>query len=121
MLYQQKGCLQDGCSLAQVLNESCPALHYHSLIGVIRLRGLVQELAVLHFFTEVLQCVEWFVELHRHGDLGQVFANVVSQDIPQVNVTGVRARSRQARAAAVPEGTSCELPIQDWQGKKYSE
>lgn len=93
--------------------RSGPALPYHPLIGVISLRGLVQELTVLQLFAEVLQSVEWLVELHGHGDLRQVFANVVSQDIPQVNVTGVRARGRQARAAAVPEGTSCELPVQD--------
>lgn len=96
-------------------------LPYHPLIGVVGLRGFVQELTVLHFLTEVLQSVEWLVELHGHGDFGQVFANVVPQDIPQVNVTSVRARSRQAGSTAIAEGASCELPIQDWERKKSRE
>lgn len=69
----------------------------------------------------MLQSVERLVELYRHGDFRQVFANVVPQDVPQVNVTGVRAGGGQACAPPVSEGTSRELPVQDWQKDNHSE
>lgn len=69
---------------------------HHPLQGAGHLGGLVQELAVLQLLAEPLQRVERLVELHRHGHLGQVLADVISQDVPQADVTGIGAGRRQA-------------------------
>lgn len=69
---------------------------HHPLQGAGHLGGLVQELAVLQLLAEPLQRVERLVELHRHGHLRQVLADVISQDVPQADVTGIGAGRRQA-------------------------
>lgn len=48
----------------------------------------VQQVAVLQLLAQSLEGVERLVELHGHGDFGQVFADVVSQDVPQANTAG---------------------------------
>lgn len=74
-----------------------------------------QQLAVLQLFTHALQGVEGLVELHRHGHFGQVLANVVSQDVPEVDVAGVRTRRRQAGAPPVTEGTASKVSVGHWE------
>lgn len=64
--------------------------------------GLVQEAAVLQFLAEPLQRVERLVELHGHRHLGQVFADVVTEDIPQAHVCPGPTGSWQAAAARGP-------------------
>lgn len=68
---------------------------HHPLQGVGQLGSLVQELAVLQLLAEPLQRVEGLIELHWHGHLRQVFPDVVSQDVPQADVTGLGAWRRQ--------------------------
>lgn len=70
---------------------------HHPLQGIGQLGGLVQELAVLQLLAEPLQRVEGLIELHRHGHLRQVLPDVVSQDVPQADVTGLGARRWQTR------------------------
>ena len=84
---------------------------HHALVGVIRVGGLVQQLGVLQLLAHVLQRVERLVQLHRHGHLGQIFANIVPQDVPQVDVAGVRGGAGQARAASVTKGIARQVPI----------
>lgn len=72
---------------------------YHALAGVSHTAGLVQEAAILQLLTEPLQCVERLVELHRHRHLGQVFADVVTQDIPKAHICSRPTGSWQAAAA----------------------
>lgn len=75
---------------------------HHPFQGVGQLGGLVQEFAVLQLLAEPLQRVEGLVELHRHGHLRQVLPDVVSQDVPQADVTGLWARRRQTRPSFGP-------------------
>ena len=65
--------------------------------------GRVQQLAVLQLLTEPLQRVDWLVELHGHGHLGQVLADVVAQDVPHAHAAAARAGRRQ-RGAATHQG-----------------
>lgn len=58
----------------------------------------VQQAAVLQLLTQPLQSVEWLIEVHWHGHLGQVLANVVSQDVPQAHTVG-RGGRRKRRAS----------------------
>ena len=83
-------------------------------MGVLRAAGRVQQLAVLQLLAEPLQRVDWLVELHGHGHLGQVLADVVAQDVPQVDVAGVRGRRRQADAPAVAESAGHEVAVGHW-------
>lgn len=84
---------------------------HHALEGVLCLGRLVQEIAVLQLLTHVLQGVEGLVQLHGHGHLGQVLADVVPQDVPQVDVAGVRGLRRQADAAAVAERAGRKVAV----------
>lgn len=84
---------------------------HHTLEGVLGVGRLVQQLCVLQLLTHALQCVEGLVELHGHGHLGQVLADVVPQDVPQVDVAGVGARRWQAGAAAVAEGAAGKVAV----------
>lgn len=86
-------------------------LLHHAFKGILCLSSLVQQLAVLQLFTHTLQGVEGLVELHWHGHLGQVFADVVPQDVPQVDIAGVGAGGRQAGAAPVTEGAAGKVSI----------
>lgn len=84
---------------------------HHALVGV---RGLVcgvQQVAVLQLLTQPLQGVERLVELHGHGDLGQVFADVVPQDVPEAHAAG-GAGGRQ-RGTPASDGHHAA----DWMGK----
>ena len=51
--------------------------------------GNVQQLTVLQLFTESLQQRHRLIESDRHGDSGQVLANVVVQDGHDANVAVV--------------------------------
>lgn len=75
---------------------------YHALAEVSHAAGLVQEVAVLQLLTEPLQRVERLVELHRHRHLGQVFADIVAEDIPQAHVCPRPTGSWQAAASRGP-------------------
>lgn len=80
-----------------------PALSgYHALAGVSHAAGLVQEAAILQLLAEPLQRVERLVELHGHRHLGQVFADVVSENIPQAHICPRPTGSWQAAAARGP-------------------
>lgn len=83
---------------------------YHALAGVSHAAGLVQEAAVFQLLTEPLQCVERFVELHGHGHLGQVFADVVAEDVPQAHVGSGSAGGGQAAAARGPYSDPWDTP-----------
>lgn len=69
---------------------------HHPFQGTGELRGLVQKLAVLQLLAEPLQRVQWLVELHGHGHLRQILPDIIPEDVPQADVTGVGARGRQA-------------------------
>lgn len=69
---------------------------HHPLQGTGDARGLVQKLAVFQLLAEPLQRVQGLVQLYWHGHLGQVLPNVVAQDAPHANATGVGTRRRQA-------------------------
>lgn len=61
--------------------------------------GSVEQLAVLQLLTQPLQGVEWLVQLHWHGHLGQVLSNVIPQDVPETDVAGVGARRWEHRTS----------------------
>lgn len=67
---------------------------HHTLEGVVRVGSLVQQLAVLQLLTHPLQGVERLVQLHWHLHFGEVFANVVPEDVPQADAD-VRAGHRK--------------------------
>lgn len=75
---------------------------YHALAGVGHAAGLVQEVAILQLLAESLQRVERLVELHGHRHLGQVFADVVAEDVPQAHICPRSTGSWQAAAARGP-------------------
>lgn len=58
-------------------------------------RSLVQKLTVFQLLAEPLQRVQRLVQLHRHGHFGQVLPNVVAQNAPHANATGVGTRRWQ--------------------------
>lgn len=72
---------------------------YHALKRVLCVCSLVQQFAVLQFLTQPLQCVEWLVELNRHGYFRQVLPNVVLQDVPQADVAGIGTGGGKTRPA----------------------
>lgn len=80
----------------------CIASIYHALIRVLGLVGSVQQVTVLQLLTEPLQGVQRFVELHWHGHLGQVLADVVPQDVPQADGAGGTGRGQ--RGAPTSQG-----------------
>lgn len=84
---------------------------YHALKGVLSVGCLVQQLTVLQLFTHALQGVEGLVELNWHGHFGQVFADVVPQDVPKVDVAGVRTWRWQAGAPPVTEGAASKVSV----------
>lgn len=90
---------------------------HHPLQGAGGLRGLVQELTVLQLLAEPLQRVQGLVQLHRHGHLGQVLPDVISQDVPQADAAAVGAGRRQAGPSS---GLGLPTALQDrpWKGKK---
>lgn len=92
----------------KLINSS---LLYHALKGILGLSSLIQQLAVLQLFTHALQGVEGLVELHGHGHFGQVFADVVSQDVPEVDVAGVRTGCRQAAAPPITKGAASKVSV----------
>lgn len=59
---------------------------HHTLERVGRVRCLFQQLAVLQLLAHPLQGVERLVELHGHLHFGELFANVVPEDVPQADV-----------------------------------
>ena len=65
---------------------------HHALVRVLGLVGGVQQFAVLQLLTQPLQGVEWLIELYRHGHLGQVLTDVVSQDVPYAHAAGGTGR-----------------------------
>lgn len=93
-------------------NDNMLSRAYHAFVGVISLCCFVQQLGVLQLLTHVLQSVERLIQLHRHGHLGQVFTNVVPQDIPQVNIGGVGRWSRQTRTPPISKHPSCYISVQ---------
>lgn len=70
----------------------CVLSSHHALVRVLGLVGGVQQLAVLKLLTQPLQGVEWLIELYWHGHLGQIFSNVVPQDVPQAHAAGGTGR-----------------------------
>lgn len=60
-------------------------LSHHTHMWVLRVRSRVQQMTVLHLLTESLQCVDWLVELHWHGHLGEVLPNVGRQNAPHIH------------------------------------
>lgn len=62
--------------------------------------GDVQQLRVLEFFTESLQQRHRLIESDRHGDSGQVLADVVVQDSHDANVAVVCSRGGEDSATA---------------------
>lgn len=70
---------------------------HHPLQGTGHARSLVQQLAVLQLLAEPLQGIQRLVQLHGHGHLGQILPDVVAEDAPQADTTGVGALRRQAR------------------------
>lgn len=60
-------------------------LPHHTLERVVRVGSLVQQLAVLQLLAHPLQGVERLVQLHGHLHFGEVFANVVPEDVPQAD------------------------------------
>lgn len=60
-------------------------LPYHTLERVVRVGSLVQQLTVLQLLAHPLQGVERLVQLHGHLHFGEVFANVVPEDVPQAD------------------------------------
>lgn len=58
---------------------------HHTLEGVGRVGSLLQQLAVLQLLAHPLQGVERLVELHGHLHLGEFFADVVPEDVPQAD------------------------------------
>ena len=68
----------------------------------------VQQLAVLQLLTQSLQGVERLIKLHRHRHLGEVFADVVPENVPQADRAVVRAGRGQAGSALTEDGAfSC--------------
>lgn len=59
---------------------------HHTLARVGRVSSLFQQLAVLQLLTHPLQGVERLVELHGHLHFGELFADVVPEDVPQADV-----------------------------------
>lgn len=76
-------------------NDNVISRTHHAFVEIISLGCFVQQLGVLQLLTHVLESVKRLIQLHRHGHLRQVFTNVVPQDIPQVNIGGIRRWSRQ--------------------------
>lgn len=62
---------------------------HHSLKRILNVVGNVKQLTVLQLFTESLQQRHRLIESDRHGDSGQVLANVVVQDGHDANVAVV--------------------------------
>lgn len=91
---------------------------YHALKGILGLSSLVQQLAVLQLLAHMLQGVEGFVELHGHRHFGQVLADVVSQDVPEVDVAGVGTGCRQAGAPPVTEGAASKVSVGHYETDK---
>lgn len=60
----------------------------------------VQEFTVLQLLTQLLQSVEWLIEVHGHGHLGQVLAYVVSQDVPQAHAVGGTGRGQSGASTS---------------------
>lgn len=88
---------------------------HHPFQGVGDLGGLVQELAVLQLLAQPLQRVQGLVQLHRHGHFGQVFPDVVPQDVPQADGAGAGARGRQA-SSSLGLGFSAAFKHRPWKG-----
>lgn len=84
---------------------------YHAFIWVVSFSRFIQQLSVLQLLTHVLQSVKRLIQLHRHGHFGQVFTNVVPQNIPQVNIWGVGRRSRQTRTPPISKHASCYISV----------
>lgn len=59
---------------------------HHTLERVGRVSSLFQQLAVLQLLAHPLQGVERLVELHGHLHFGELFADVVPEDVPQADV-----------------------------------
>lgn len=77
---------------------------HHAFKGVLCVGGPVEQLAVLQLLAQPLQRVEWLVELHGHGDFGEVLANVVPEDVPQADGAAVGAGRGQAGPALEQDG-----------------
>lgn len=75
---------------------------HHALVRVLSLVSGVQQVAVLQLLTQPLQGVQRLIELHRHGHLGKVLADVVSQDVPQAHAAGGTGRGQ--RGASTSKG-----------------
>ncbi len=73
---------------------------HHSLIWIINAVGYVEQLRVLQLFTESLQQRQRLIESNRHGDSGQVLANVVVQDGHDADVAVVCSWSREGSTTA---------------------
>lgn len=56
---------------------------HHALVGVVQTSRLVQQFGVLELFAQPLEDVERLIQGHRHADLGQVFADVPTEEVPQ--------------------------------------
>lgn len=96
-------CPVDTCANVHVrLVCVCAGSSHHALVRILGLIGGVQQLAVLQLLAQPLQGVDWFVEMHRHGHLGQVLADVVPQDVPQAHAAVWAGRGQ--RGASTSQG-----------------
>lgn len=84
---------------------------HHSLIWIINVVGDVQQLRVLQLFTESLQQRHRLIESDRHGDSGQVFADVVVQDGHDANVAVVCSWGGEGSATAWRQHRSVQLKL----------
>lgn len=102
--------------MSLLVTGACRQPH-HALEGVFCVGSLVQQLTVLQLLTHALQGVEGLVQLHRHGHFGQIFADVVPQDVPQVDVAGVGTWRWEAGTPPVPKGAASKVSIGHWEVK----
>lgn len=58
---------------------------HHAFKRILCVSSPVEQLTVLQLLTQSLQGVERLIKLHRHRHLGQVFADVVPEDVPQAD------------------------------------
>lgn len=62
---------------------------YHAFEGVVCVGSPVKQFTVLQLLTEPLQGVERLIKSDRHRHFGEVFADVVPEDVPQADAAVV--------------------------------
>lgn len=77
---------------------------HHTFKRVLCVGSPVQQLAVLQLLAQPLQGVERLVELHRHRHFGEVFADVVPEDVPKADGAAAGAQRGQTGATLAEDG-----------------